>query len=297
MEKLLRLITGLFLGFGLVACGASGANVATNHNETTNTTNEEQELQVVTVGVAGAFQDQWRAVNEILAPEGIYVELVHFTEWTIINTALNDGEIDLNAFQNVLFFDNALNQNGYDLTAIGYTFITPMNLFAGAQADIEANPERHTLVGYIEEGANIGIPSDATNAGRALKVLQAAGLIELDPEVGFFGTESDIIANPFNINIILAEANTLPSLLPDLHAAVLNAAQALTHDLSPTFDSIFREDAFNLEITEALKNIIVASEARANDPIFARIVEAYQTQAVADVFENFFDGAFIPAWD
>jgi len=283
MKKIIGLLTVLVVGLTLVACNSDD--------------NDGDEV-VVRIGVAGQFQDQWDAVNALLEDEGIRVELEFFTDWNIINTALDAGDIDLNAFQNVFFLDNAIETQGYELTPLGYTFITPLNVFAGGRADIEANPERSTLIGYISDGASIGIPADATNGGRALKVLEAAGLIELDPAVGFLGTEADIVYNPFNITIITAEANMLPSLLPDLDAAVINAPQALTNDLSPATDSIFREDAFGLdEMTDALRNVIVARTDEADNPIFARIVEAYQTPEVAYVFEHTFNNAFFPAWE
>lgn len=271
----------------LVACGANGENGEA----------ETDEPIIVTVGVVGMFNDQWEAVNEILEPEGIQVELVHFTEGTLTNPALDAGDIDLNAFQNIGFFVHDVEDRGFDLTYIGRTFVSPMNVFAGERLDLEPDSERSTLAGYIPEGASIGIPNNVTNAGRALKLLEAAGLITLDPAAGYLPSVADIIDNPYNIEIVLAEAGALVNLLPDLDAAVINAPQALTGNLSPTYDSIFREDAFNLEIADDLVNIIVARTEDANNPVFLRIVEAYQTQAVIDVFNTTFEGAFIAAWD
>ena len=283
MKKLFSLAFLLFVSLSLVACGGQAAG-------------SDEQKTVVTVGVAGAFQQQWDAVNENLADENIVVELVHFSDWSLLNPALADGEIDLNAFQNIFFLDNAIATNGFDITPIGYTFISPLSIFAGGQSNIAPDPTRTTLVGVIQDGDRIGIPGDATNAGRALKVLEAAGLIELDPAVGFLGTENDIIRKNVNIEIVTAEANTLPQLLPDLAAAVINAPQALTNNLSPTQDSIFRENALHLDITDALRNVIAARTEDKDNPVFRKIVEAYHQQNVIDVFNNEFGGAFVPAW-
>jgi D-methionine transport system substrate-binding protein len=259
--------------------------------------NLSEEPIIVKVGVVGSFNDQWDVVNENLEAEGIYVELIHFTEGSLVNPALHDGDIDLNAFQNVGFFVNQVEEHGYDLTDIGHTFISPMNIFAGENLDVVADGERETLAGLIPDGASIGIPNNMTNAGRALKLLEAAGLITLDPVAGYLVNELDIIDNPFNIEIVQVEAGNLVNLLPDLDAAVINAPQALTGGLSPTYDSIFREDAFNLEMADDLVNIIVARSEDGDNPVFNRIIKAYQTQAVADVFATTFEGAFVPAWD
>ena len=280
MKKLLGFITVLAVGFVLVACGGDS---------------DDGDFTVVTVGVVGAFQDQWDAVNEILYDEGIQVELVFFNEWTAPNPALNDGDVDLNAFQNVIFLENAIDTNGYELAIVGSTFVAPQNVFNG-RADIPADYTRTSLIGYVEDGWTVGIPSDLTNGGRALKLLEAGGLIDVNPEVGFLATVADITHFYVDIDIITAEANTLPTLLPDLDIAVINNPQAFTHGLSANNESILREDALNIDVASGLINVIVARAGEEDDPVFLRILEAYQSQAVADVFQDVFDGAFIPAW-
>jgi len=280
MKKLYSLLIVLLVGLTLLAACDNADN---------------EDFTVVTVGVVGAFQDQWDAVNEALYDEEIRVELEFFTEWNIPNPALNDGDIDLNAFQTTIFLENAMDTNGYELAIVGQTFVSPLNIFNG-RADIPPDYTRSSLVGYVEDGFVVGIPNDVVNTGRALKLLEAAGILDVDPAVGFLATEADITNFHVDIEIMFAEANTLPSLLPDLDIAVINNPQALINDLSAREESIFREDSLNIEIASGLINVIAARAGEENDPIFLRILEAYQTQAVKDVFENNFDGAFLPAW-
>lgn len=282
--KRLALITGILATTAvLTACGTADA--------------DEVAVDVVRIGVVGSFHEQWEVVQEKVAEDGIEIELVHFTEGTLINQALADGDIDLNAFQNIGFFVDDIEARGLDLTHIGYTFVSPMNVFAGGGIDLEPDGDRPTLAGLLPDGASIGIPNNVTNAGRALKLLEAAGLLELEPDAGFLASVNDITYNPFNIEIVEAEAGALVSLLPDLEAAIINGAQALTGGLSPTRDSIFREDSFNLEVSHNLVNIIVARTEEADSPVFARIVKAYQTPEVAEVFATVFQGSSIPAWE
>ena len=279
MKKCLGFLTVLLAGLALVACNGGS----------------DDEVTVVTVGVVGVFQDQWDVVNEALYDEGIQVELVLFTEWNLPNPALNDGDVDLNAFQTKIFLENAMDTNGYELAIVGDTFVSPQNIFNG-RANITPDYTRTTLVGYIEDGFVIGIPDDIVNSGRALKLLEAGGILDVDPAVGFLATVADITAFHVDVEIIPVAANTLPTLLEDFDVAVINNPQALINGLSANDESIFREDSLNIDIADGLVNVIASRAGYENDPVFQRIVEVYQTQAVIDVFENIFDGAFIPAW-
>ena len=88
--------------------------------------------QIVTVGVCGANNDQWQAVQKVLDDEdaGIYIQLVEFDAYNLPNEALNAGEIDLNAFQHKAYMNNDAGTNGYDITAIGDTLIAPLTLYS-----------------------------------------------------------------------------------------------------------------------------------------------------------------------
>ncbi|MCL2559812.1 MAG: MetQ/NlpA family ABC transporter substrate-binding protein [Turicibacter sp.] len=279
MKKLVGLLTVLLVGVVLVACGGS----------------DDDDVTVVKVGVVGVFQDQWDVVNEVLYDEGIQVELVFLTEWNLPNPALNDGDVDLNAFQTTIFLNNAMETNGYELAIVGETFVSPQNIFNG-RAEIPADHTRTTLVGYIEDGFVIGIPDDLINGGRALKLLETAGILDVDPAVGFLATVADITNFHVDVEIVPVAANTLPTLLEDFDVAVINNPQAMINGLSANEQSIFRENSLHIDISDGLINVIAARAGYENDPVFQRILEVYQTQAVADVFANEFDGAFIPAW-
>lgn len=289
MKKIFGFVAVLFVGLVLVACGND------DNGDLPAGVRVENGITIVQIGVVGATQDQWIPVNAALAAYDIYVELVTFSQWTVPNPALNDGEIALNAFQNHVFLENAINTNGYELAVVGDTFVAPQNVFNG-RANITPDHTRTSLLGYVQDGWVVGIPQDLTNGGRALKVLEAAGLITVDPAVGFLATPADITQFHVDITIETAEANTLPTLLPDLDIAVINNPQALNHGLSANNESLFREDVLNIEIAGGLINVLVARAGEENNEIFQRIIEAYQTQAVSDVFQNTFDGAFVPAW-
>ena len=92
----------------------------------------KKDKTVVKVGVCGANNDQWQAVQKVLDEEnaGIYIELVEFDAYNLPNEALNAGEIDLNAFQHKAYLKNDAEANGYDVVAIGDTLIAPLTLYS-----------------------------------------------------------------------------------------------------------------------------------------------------------------------
>jgi len=142
------------------------------------------EMKIIRVGVVGEYNDQWETVNELLKPEGIQVELVKYSDYATPNRALADGEIDLNAFQHKAFLANDIKRNGYKIVAIGDTMMTPLRIYH--------NKEKIKSLSDIKDGDTIAIPSDLTNGGRAIKLLEAAGLVTVDPAAGFVPTKLDI---------------------------------------------------------------------------------------------------------
>ncbi len=135
----------------------------------------DSENTVVRVGVTGAFYDDlWQPAIEELAKEGITVETVQFSDFSLPNNALNSGDIELNAFQHHAYFNNDTTTNGYDLSVLADTFVITMNLYSEKYDTIE------DLVAATESGKpTVAVPNDATNYGRALLVLRDAGLLEL----------------------------------------------------------------------------------------------------------------------
>ena len=175
-----------------------------------------------------------------------------------------------------------------DLWAGGNTFILPRNLYS----------QKASSVDELKDGDVVAIPDDLTNGGRALKVLEAAGLIELDPNAAFNPTVDDITSYKVNITIEELKANTIPSVLPDVAAAVVNGNYALDFGLK-TDEAIYKDSVLDVE---DYWNLIAARTADVEDPdtaaIYEKVVEAFQSSATEDVFNNTFGGYFIAVgWD
>lgn len=274
---------------GTTAAGAAETTAGTAAQGSADSTSTEK--TIVKVGVVGEYNAQWDTINELLADEGIEVELVKFTDYAAPNRALDDGEIDLNAFQHKAYLANDIAQKGYDIVDIGDTIIAPLAIFN--------NKDKISSVEDIKDGDVIAIPSDLTNGGRALKLLEAAGLIECDPEKGFTPTKADITNYNVKIEIKEAESATLFNILPDCAAAIINGGNAFTAGLDPISDAIFREnvDPETNEAVPQLINVIVARTADKDNEIYKKVVDAYHTPEVEQTIKDAYKGAFICAWE
>lgn len=159
------------LALALTACGSKADDSADNSDA--NTDNQTGETVTVKLGVVGGiYDDLWASAKAALADEGIDLEIVQFSDYVTPNNALANGDIDLNAFQHRIYLQNEIDNYGYAIQNIGNTFIIPLNLYS----------QKVSSVDELKDGDVVAIPDDLTNGGRALKVLEAAGLIELDPD-------------------------------------------------------------------------------------------------------------------
>lgn len=227
----------------------------------------------------------WNPVKEEVAAEGIDLEYVVFGDYTLPNSALANGEIELNSFQHYTYLNNEIAVFGYDLTPIGDTLITALNLYSRKVASVDEIPE----------GGKIAVPNDAVNEGRALNVIQAAGLITIAEGKGLSPTLIDIVDNPKNIEFVEVDASQTATLLPDVDAAIVNGGYAVDAGLNPDTDAIFYDDPSYYQ-DKAYVNVIVARTEDAGNPAYLRIVEAYQSERTKDLYKTEFKGMYIPAW-
>lgn len=300
MKKLKILLLTLLAGvltFGLVACKSdskvsSDTNDGKNNSEEVVTKNhdvtEDGPADEVTIklGVVGENNEQWEPVIAKLAEEGINLVLVKFADYSLPNQALADGEIELNAFQHYAYLNNEIKDKGLQLTVIGETIIAPLGLYS----------DKVKSISEITEAATIAIPSDATNGGRALKLLESAGLIKVDPEAGYVPTVSDITDNPLKIEFYEVEAANTPSLLADVTAAIINGGHAVDNGLYPQKDSIYLEEVSENSDNPYI-NIIVARTDEIDNENYKKLVEAYRSEEVAKVIEEVYKGAYLPTWN
>ena len=227
----------------------------------------------------------WNPVKEEVAAEGIDLEYVLFGDYTLPNSALANKEIELNSFQHHAYLNKEIATFGYKITPIGDTLITALNLYS----------KKLSGVADIPEGGKIAVPNDAVNEGRALNVLQAAGLIKIAEGSPLSPTLADITDNPKKIEIIEVDASQTASLLPDVDAAIVNGGYAVDAGLNPDKDAIFIDDP-SFYKDNSYVNVIAARTEDADNPAYLRIVKAYQSERTKELYKTAFKGMYIPAW-
>jgi D-methionine transport system substrate-binding protein len=247
----------------------------------------EFEGEEVSVGIVpGPSEEVWNVVVEKAEADGITVDLVLFSDYVQPNIALQDGSLDLNAFQHVAFLDDWNEANDGSLTGIGYTFVSPMGAYS---ENIESLDD-------LQEGDTIAIPNDPTNGGRALLGLELAGVIEVDDEVGPLATVNDITDNPLNLEFEELDAAQLALSLPDVAAAFINLNFATDAGLSLD-EAIFVDADYPEELNEAYRNVIAALEENQDNALYLQIVEYYQTEEVAQALYDTTNNGDKPAWE
>lgn len=240
----------------------------------------------IKLGLVGENSAQWEPVVRRLAEEGITLKLVKFADYVQPNRALQDGEIDLNSFQHYAFLEKDSAAFGYDLAAIGNTIIAPLGLYSLKIKDISE----------IKAGDRIAVPNDPTNEGRALKLLEQAGLIKVDPAAGYLPEKGDITDNPLKLDIVEVEAAQTAGLLPDVTAAFINGQHAVDHNLFPQTDAIYLETAGG-NTDNPFVNIVAARREDKDNPLYLKVAEYFQSPEVADILLKEYKGAYLPAWD
>lgn len=211
------------------------------------------------------------------------VELISFNDYVVPNEALNQGDIDANAFQHLPYLETQSQQRGYKLAVVGKTFVYP----------IVAYSRKIRSIDELESGRTVVIPNDPTNGGRALLLLQKQGLLKLKEGVGILPKVTDIIENPKNLRIVELEAPQLPRVLDDkeVFLAIINNNFAAQAGLDPAKDGLFREDKESPYV-----NLIVAREANKDDEKIRKFVQAYQSPEVEQAAREIFKDNAVKGW-
>lgn len=269
-KKFRRVLLGatsvLALTLVLAGCGKSAKSTTT-----------------IKVGIVGNDDEKiWKPIAKDVKKDGIDLKIVSFSDYTQPNQALNDKQIDINAFQHYYFLDQWNNAHKTDLTSVGKTVVAPLGLFS----------KKVKQPGDFKKGDQIVIPNDATNEGRALNLLKNAGLIKVNNAK--LPTPKDITSNPKDLKITPVAADQTPRSLDSATAAVVNNTYAVDAKLD------IKKAVYAEKIDKNVKpyiNIIVARKADKNKKAIKTIVKDYQTKRNAKVIDKQFKGTSVPAWN
>ncbi|UKV15951.1 MetQ/NlpA family ABC transporter substrate-binding protein [Thalassospiraceae bacterium SW-3-3] len=236
----------------------------------------------IKIGVTpGAHEEVMEQVVKVAAEKGLDIEIISFSDYVIPNQALDDGDLQANSFQHKPYLDNQIKDRGYDLAVVGYNILTPMGIYSDKIKDLSE----------LKDGAEVGIPNDPTNGGRALLVLQSEGLIKVDPAAGLSVSPLDVIENPKNIKFVELDAAQLPRSLADLDASAINTNYALEAGLNPIKDSIAIEGN-----DSPYANVIVTRTQDKDAPWVKTLVESYHDDSIREFIETKYEGSVLPVF-
>ena len=219
-------------------------------------------------------------VKPILAAEGVPIEIKVFNDYVQPNVQLAENRLDVNYFQTKPYLDEFNIARAADLVTVAGVHVEPLGIYS----------KKHTTLAAIPNGAQVILPNDASNTGRALLLLQSAGLISLRDPTNPLQTVRDITTNPKGLKFQEVEAATIPRILPQVDAAVINTNYALDAGLKPKTDALSLEGADSPYV-----NYLVARPDNQNDPRVQALATALRSQAVKDFIAKKYDGAVIPA--
>jgi D-methionine transport system substrate-binding protein len=263
------------LTLALAACGAPSEQAAESGGEG----------DVLRVGVSPVpHGDILAFIEENLAEEaGLNLEIEEISDYNVPNTALVEGELDANYFQHRAFL-NEWTANGPDaeLTYLTDVHIERLGLYSESVESIDALPD----------GAEIAVPNDPANLARALGILEAEGLVTVDPEAGESATEKDIVDNPRDITVTPLEAAQLPRSISDVDAAVVNGNYAIETDL-PEQSNVLAWEPEGDDYVESYANGLVTLAENAEDERVQLLAELLHDERVLEFIQESWQGVVL----
>ncbi|KAA1174304.1 ABC transporter substrate-binding protein [Marinobacter salinexigens] len=220
-------------------------------------------------------------VKPMLAEEGVELDVKVFTDYIQPNIQVDQKRMDANFFQHQPYLDEFNAGRGTDLVTVTGVHVEPFGAYSSKIDSLDA----------LEDGSVVAIPNDPTNGGRALLLLQKAGLIKLADESKITATPRDIAENPKDLDFKELEAATLPRILNQVDLALINTNYALEAGLNPS------EDALIIEGSESpYVNILVARPDNKDSDAMKKLAAALHSDAVKDFILEKYEGAVVPAF-
>lgn len=217
-----------------------------------------------------------------LAKQGITLKVVEFTDYVTPNEAVESGQIDANYFQHVPYQETFNKDKGFHLVAVAGIHVEPIALYSKKIAKLADLPD----------GATIAIPNDPTNEGRALLLLQSAGLVTVKKDAGLTATPVDLTANKKNFKFKEIEAASIPRVLQDVDAAIINGNYALAAGLTAAKDGLLVEGKDSPYV-----NILTVKAGNEKDPRIVALVKALKSQKVKDyILKTYPNGDVVPVF-
>ncbi|MGU3664875.1 MetQ/NlpA family ABC transporter substrate-binding protein [Methylobacterium sp. A49B] len=237
-----------------------------------------QALRVVASSVPHA--EILHFVSETLAPD-IPLKVIEISGDLRPNALLRDGDADANFFQHVPFLRAEEAALGTRFAVVATVHVEPLGLYS----------RRARVLAELPKGGLVALPNNVTNASRSLTLLQENGLIRLRPDgEGAFASVDDVAENPKGFRFIEIAPPQLPRSLDDVALAVINGNYALEAGLEPARDALALERAEG----NPYANVLVTTEALAQDPRILRLAALLTSAEVAAFIRTRYRGSVVP---
>ena len=276
MKKLLLVLTAAFF---LLACGGEKKEAQTGGDTKSA---ESGKLEKLVVGATPVpHQELLELIKDDLKAEGVDLEIVQFNDYIQPNNLLVTKELDANFFQHIPYMEEFAKEKNLELVSAGGIHVEPMAVYS----------TKIKNVSELKDGDTILIPNDPTNGGRALILLDKAGVIKLSDNKKLLATVNDITENPKNIKIAQLAPEQLASRLDEVAGAIINSNFALDAQLSFKDDTIITEDKDSPYV-----NIVAVLKGREGEEKIKKLVKALQSEKVRKFIEEKYTGSVIPAF-
>lgn len=280
MKKLLfALLSVAAISTVLTACTQKTESVPAASSGITPTTTDKTILKVAASPVPHA--EILQVAKPLLEKEGIDLQIIQMTDYVRPNIALNEKDVDANFSQHKPYLEDFVQKHKMQLTPIANIHVEPMGIYS----------KKVKALSEIPDDGLVTIPNDATNGGRALLLLQKAGLIKLKADAGISATVRDIVDNPKHLKITPMDAPQLPRTLNDATLSVINTNFAMEAKLVPTKDALFIESK-----DSPYANILVVRTGDENRDAIQKLKQAMTSPEVKKFIEEKYQGAIIPAF-
>ena len=220
-------------------------------------------------------------VKPALAKEGVNLKVKVFTDYIQPNVQVAEKRLDANFFQHQPYLDEFNKAKGTHLVSVAAVHLEPLGAYSS----------KYKKLDELKDGSTVVIPNDATNGGRALLLLDKAGLIKLKDSTNILSTVKDITANPKNLKFRELEAATIPRVLTQVDLALINTNYALEAKLNPEKDALVIEGKDSPYV-----NILVARPDNKDSADMQKLINALHTPQVKKFIEEKYKGAIVPAF-
>ncbi len=220
--------------------------------------------------------------DNLAAKAGLKLTVKEVSDYTLQNPAVQDGSADANYFQHQPYLTDFNKAHGTDIVAVENVHLEPLGVYS----------KKVKKVTDLAQGASVAVPNDATNEGRALKLLADNQVITLKDGVGTGATIHDVTGNPKNLKFKELDAALLPRALDDVDAAVINGNNALGANLKPATDAILLEKAAG----NPYANVLAVKKGHESDPRVVKLAQLLHSDEVKKYIDTTFQGSVIPAF-